>query len=142
MRRSYVLDTIDEVSREEGQTSPTDALPSLPSTRPLGPDSPFPDNVRRLFGLHALSGAEAAKLLGISQSTIVKWTQGTRAPSFKTAMIVGSFFQISAERLATADFSDLLANELANPERFRAVEERVTRARATLERRGARGKER
>src|SRR4051812_35962664 len=105
--------------------------------RPLAPESPFPDNVRRLFGLHALSGAEAAKLLGISQSTIAKWARGTRAPSFKTAMIVGSFFQVSAERLATAEFFDLLANELASPERFRAVEERVTRAREKLERRGA-----
>jgi transcriptional regulator with XRE-family HTH domain len=90
--------------------------------------------------VHALSGAEAAKLLGISQSTIVKWTQGTRAPSFKTAMIVGGFFQVSAERLATAEFSDLLANELANPERFRTVEERITRARARLESKAGRRK--
>jgi transcriptional regulator with XRE-family HTH domain len=110
--------------------------------RPLGPDSPFPDNVRRLFGLHALSGSEAAKLLGISQSTIVKWAQGTRAPSFKTALIVGDFFQISADRLATAEFSDLLANELANPERFRTVEQRISRARARLEREAGRKKKR
>jgi len=109
---------------------------------PLGPDSPFPDNVRRLFGLHALSGAEAAKLLGISQSTIVKWNQGIRTPSFNRALIVGRFFQVSAERLATADFSDLLANELANPERFQTVEERITRARARLEREAGRGKKR
>jgi DNA-binding XRE family transcriptional regulator len=89
-----------------------------------------------------LSGAEAAKLLGISQSTIAKWSQGTRAPSFKTAMMLGAFFLLPAERLATADFSDLLANELANPQRFQTVEKRITHARARLEREAGRKKKR
>jgi hypothetical protein len=38
---------------------------------------------------------------------------------------VREFFGVPADRLATAEFEDLLQNELANPERFRAVETKI-----------------
>ena len=91
----------------------------------------FHNNVRRLFGLHGLS-AEAAKLLGISQSTLVKWGRGIRDPSFATALTIGDFFQVPADRLANAEFSGLLECELADPERYRAVEAKIHRARSEL----------
>jgi hypothetical protein len=39
---------------------------------------------------------------------------------------------VPADRLARADFEDLLANELADPERFRDVEAEIRRRRSTL----------
>ena len=80
MRRSDCLDTIDDVSNEEGQASPTERQQFPPSVRPIGPDSPFANNIARLFRLHALSGAEAAELLHISQSTISEMDSGNPGP--------------------------------------------------------------
>jgi hypothetical protein len=39
---------------------------------------------------------------------------------------------VPADRLAAAEFIDLLQHELADPERFEAVETRIHRARAGL----------
>lgn len=65
-------------------------------------------------------------------STISKWGSGSRSPSFLTALKVGEFFGVSADRLATAPFEDLLAHELADPERFKAVEARIHKAKTGL----------
>jgi len=92
----------------------------------------FHNNVRRLFGLHGLSAAEAAKLLGISQSTLVKWGRGIRDPSLRSALTIGDFFQVPADRLANAEFSALLQRELADPKRYRAVEAKINRAGSAL----------
>jgi hypothetical protein len=46
--------------------------------------------------------------------------------------MVGEFFGVPADRLATAEFDDLLQNELANPERFKAVETKICYARSGL----------
>jgi hypothetical protein len=45
---------------------------------------------------------------------------------------VGEFFGVPADRLAPAEFADLLQHELADPERFQAVETRIHHARAGL----------
>jgi hypothetical protein len=45
---------------------------------------------------------------------------------------VGEFFGVPADRLATAEFEDLLQNELADPERFQAVETRIHYARSGI----------
>jgi transcriptional regulator with XRE-family HTH domain len=92
----------------------------------------FPDNLSRLLGIHNLTAREAAKILGLSQSTFAKWGTGLRQPSFATALMVGEFFGVPADRLATAEFEDLLQNELANPERFQAVETKIRYARSGL----------
>lgn len=93
----------------------------------------FPDNLRRLLGLHSLTAREAAQMLDLSQSTFAKWGTGIRQPSFATALRVGEFFSVPADRLATARFSDLLEHELADPDRFHAVEERIRLERARLD---------
>lgn len=92
----------------------------------------FPDNLSRLLGIHNLTAREAAKILGLSQSTFAKWGTGLRQPSFATALKVGEFFGVPVDRLATAEFEDLLQNELANPERFQAVETKIRYARSGL----------
>ena len=92
----------------------------------------FPDNLSRLLGVHNLTAREAAKMLGLSQSTFAKWGTGLRQPSFATALKVGEFFGVPADRLATAEFEDLLQNELADPERFQAVETRIHYARSGI----------
>jgi transcriptional regulator with XRE-family HTH domain len=92
----------------------------------------FRDNLIRLLGVHNLSAREAAAILGLSESTVGKWGTGIRQPSFATALTVGEFFGVPADRLATAKFEDLLQHELADPERFRAVEARIHRARTGL----------
>ena len=93
----------------------------------------FPDNLRRLLGLHALTAREAAALLDLSVSTFTKWERGLRQPSFGTALRVGEFFGVAADRLATAKFKDLLEHELADPDRFDGVEEKIRVERARLD---------
>ena len=93
----------------------------------------FKNNLTRLLGLHNLSAREAAQLLGLSQSTLGKWGTGARQPSFATALKVGEFFGVPPDRLATAEFADLLEHELCDPERFRTVERRIQHARSGLQ---------
>ena len=92
----------------------------------------FRNNLSRILGLHNLTARDAAKILGLSQSTVAKWATGGRQPSFATALKLGDFFGVPADRLATAEFTDLLEHELADPERFEAVETRIHHARAGL----------
>ena len=92
----------------------------------------FRNNFSRLLGLHNLTAREAAQILELSQSTVGKWGTGLRQPSFATALKVGEFFGIPADRLATAEFTDLLQHELGDPERFQAVETKIHHARAGL----------
>lgn len=95
----------------------------------------FAENLARLLGVHHLDAKKAAALLGMSESAFTKWATGKRRPSFETAMRIGDFFQVPPERLARTPFQDLLANELADPERFRVVENMI--AQATGQQRGA-----
>lgn len=92
----------------------------------------FKNNLTRLLGMHNLTSREAAQILGLSESTLGKWGTGLRQPSFATALKVGEFFGVPADRLATAEFQDLLQHELADPERFQAVETRIHHARTGL----------
>ena len=92
----------------------------------------FADNLERLLGLHKVSAKEAASLLGLSQSSFSKWATGKRRPSFTTAIELGEFFQVSAEKLARSPFADLLDNELSSAERFEAVEQKIQKHRTGL----------
>lgn len=91
------------------------------------PTSRFTDNLERLLGLHRLSWGMFGELVGISDSTLSKWQSGARNPSFTTALKVGDFFRVDEGRLARADFGDLLENELADAERYWAVERAIRR---------------
>ncbi len=95
----------------------------------------FASNLDRLLGLHRMTQTEVEQIIHISQSSLSKWRSGDRSPSFKLALMVGQFFGVPADRIATATFDDLLANELADPERFKVVEEKIARERRKAARR-------
>lgn len=85
----------------------------------------FTDNLVRLLGMHALSQHLAAQLVGVSNTTMSAWMTGKSTPSLSKAVAVAELFEVSADRLISAPFADLLARELADPERFARVEERL-----------------
>jgi DNA-binding XRE family transcriptional regulator len=94
--------------------------------------SRFTDNFVRLLGLHALSQHFTAQLLGVSEATMSAWMNGKSTPSLAKAIDIADLFQISTDRLMGARFPDLLADELADPERFGRVETRIKRGRSKL----------
>jgi DNA-binding XRE family transcriptional regulator len=85
----------------------------------------FAENVRRLLGVHDLEQTEAARLLGLSKASFSAWNAGRRRPSFPVALSIAEFFEIPADRLATAEFGDLLTHELADRSRFESVERKI-----------------
>jgi transcriptional regulator with XRE-family HTH domain len=92
----------------------------------------FQDNFVRLLGLHGLSQHFTAQLLGVSEATMSAWMNGKSTPSLPKAIDIAQLFQISTDRLMGAEFADLLANELADPDRFERVEKRIKRGRTKL----------
>ncbi len=60
---------------------------------------PFADNLTILRGLHNLTNARAAPLLGFSQQTLSEWQSGKQAPSWRGIKAVAGFFEVSVEVL-------------------------------------------
>jgi transcriptional regulator with XRE-family HTH domain len=85
----------------------------------------FSDNLRRLLGLHGITQHKAAQLLEVTAATMSTWMTGKAVPSLGRATRIARLFEIPTDRLLEADFSDLLAHELSDPDRFRAVEARL-----------------
>jgi len=89
------------------------------------------DNLRRLIGMHALrvsshdSSVGAASLVGISAQALSELQSGKRSPSLATAQAIANFFEVPLDRLLNAAFSDLLAHELADPDRYQRVEKKI-----------------
>lgn len=101
----------------------------MPDTRePLR----FTDNFIRLLGLHGLTQHFTAELLGVSAATISSWMNGKSTPSLGKAIDIAELFKLSTDRLMGAEFSDLLAHELADRDRFDQVELRIKRGRTNL----------
>ena len=94
--------------------------------------SRFTDNFVRLLGLHALTQHFTAELLAVSEATVSGWMNGKTTPSLNKAIAIAELFQVGTDRLMGAEFSDLLATDLADPARFKRVEERIRRARTGL----------
>ena len=129
----------NETAEQEGKESQDEDvaqladLPTRVSDVPGTPDQPrreagagnFTDNLVRLLGMHALSQHLAAQLVGVSNTTMSAWMTGKSTPSLSKAVAVAELFEVSAERLISAPFADLLSRELADPERFARVEERL-----------------
>jgi transcriptional regulator with XRE-family HTH domain len=88
----------------------------------MPPSDRFADNLQRLAGLHGLTMKRAAALADVSESVVSKWASGDRHPSFTSALKFAVIFDVPADRLARADFGELLENELADAEKFRRVE--------------------
>lgn len=92
----------------------------------------FGDNVPRLMGLHRLTGRDASQLLDVSPQTISEWAYNKRDPNLQKLLMLADFFEVPGDRLMNARFEDLLANELADPDRYLRVQEKITRARRHL----------
>jgi DNA-binding XRE family transcriptional regulator len=97
--------------------------------------SRFEDNFIRLLGLHATSQHTAAQVLGVSAATMSSWVKGHSTPSLPKAIAIAELFGISTDRLMGATFSDLLAHELADPQRFEEAEARIEQGRRKKRRR-------
>ncbi len=100
--------------------------------KPTEKSTKFADNLERLLGLHRLTSRQFSELVDVSESVLSKWQSGDRSPSFGSALLIADFFGVPADRLARADFDELLTHELADPERFREVEGEIRRRRSTL----------
>src|SRR5215216_4927465 len=91
------------------------------------------DNLPRLLGMHNLSAREASELLGVSQVALSAIATGKRKPSLATLMTLAGFFDVSADKLLTSSFEDLL-DELSDRERYSRVEEKIRPGYAALAR--------
>jgi transcriptional regulator with XRE-family HTH domain len=59
----------------------------------------FRENLTILRGLHNLSNAKAAGILGFSQQTLSEWQSGKQAPSWRGIKAVAEFFEVPVEVL-------------------------------------------
>jgi transcriptional regulator with XRE-family HTH domain len=84
------------------------------------------NNLRRLFGLHALRPTRDHHLLGLSPQALSELQSGSRTPSLSTADRLAEFFEISFERLRKAPFEELLETEIADGDRFKRVEKKIS----------------
>jgi transcriptional regulator with XRE-family HTH domain len=89
----------------------------------------FGNNLTRLVGFHNVQAVEVAEWTGMTASIFSKWVRGHREPSFRSAIAIGDFFGLSADRLARTPFVDLVGNELADVDRFERVEAEIRRRR-------------
>jgi transcriptional regulator with XRE-family HTH domain len=86
------------------------------------------DNLKRLLGLHDLTARDASANLKISQQAISELQSGKRtSPRYRTMQTIAEFFEVPSDRLASSPFEELLAMELADPERYRRVEAKIKR---------------
>jgi transcriptional regulator with XRE-family HTH domain len=96
------------------------------------------NNIRRILGLHALRATRDSYLLELSPQALSELQTGTRRPSLETITKIATFFEVPIERLMSAGFDDLLANELSDPERFQRVEAKKETAPTRTRRRARR----
>jgi len=97
--------------------------------------SRFGENLARVLGLHALTGRQAARLLGVSEQAVSEWLTGKREPGTASLTRIASSFEIDALRLMNEPFSAVLP-QLADPDRFERVEKRLTGAEWVTDKRG------
>jgi transcriptional regulator with XRE-family HTH domain len=88
-------------------------------------DEGFAYTLPRLLGLHGLSGVKLAGLLDVSTQYVSLLMKGERRPTPERLRELGDLFGIDPDRLARASFEELLQQELADPQRYRATEQRI-----------------
>ena len=93
-------------------------------------DGDFAYTLPRLLGLHNLSGASFARLLGVSTQYVWMLMNAERTPTDERLAQIADIFGIDPGRLSHAPFDDLLRTELADPGRYRKADARI----ASLER--------
>jgi transcriptional regulator with XRE-family HTH domain len=90
----------------------------------MTPSDHFPDNLKKLAGMHGLQMKELAMLINASESVVAKWASGDRNPSFTYALRVGDLFQVDPGKLARLSFDELLERELG-AEQYRKAQETI-----------------
>jgi transcriptional regulator with XRE-family HTH domain len=88
------------------------------------------DNIRRLLGVHALTAAEGAALIGISPQGLSELLWRER-PSLESLERLESFFEVDLSDLLRTPFVELLEVEVADRQRFRRVEAKIRKHRAS-----------
>jgi transcriptional regulator with XRE-family HTH domain len=91
----------------------------------------FGDNLYRVMGLHRLTAADAKVFIDVSAQTLSEWKRG-KSPNLNTLLRVAEFFEIHGDRLINAPFTELLTNELCDPDRFERVEHKIRAHQTTL----------
>src|SRR5215208_2838543 len=86
--------------------------------------SRFGENFARVLGLHALTGRQAARVLGVSEQAVSEWLTGKREPGTSSLVQIASSFEVDALRLMNEPFSSVLP-QLADRDRFERVEKRL-----------------
>ncbi|HUF02490.1 MAG TPA: helix-turn-helix transcriptional regulator [Gaiellaceae bacterium] len=85
----------------------------------------FPDNLERLLGLHRLTSARAAKLIGVSPTTLSYWRNGKQTPGARTQHSLLVFFELDYWDLNWRPFGEILEGPLADRARFERVEAKI-----------------
>ena len=97
--------------------------------------SKFGENFARVLGLHALTGRQAARFLGVSEQAVSEWLTGKREPGTSSLVQIASSFEVDALRLMHEPFATVLP-QLADPERFDRVENRLNGLEWATDKRG------
>lgn len=93
----------------------------------------FAYTLPRLLGLHNLSGAKAAELLGMTPQHMWMLLNKRNKPTYERLRAIDELFGIKPDRLVDAPFEELLQAELADPVRYRETEERIAAREAQKE---------
>lgn len=85
----------------------------------------FSKNLRTMLGVHALTAKEVSKLSGVSVNALSSWMTGERDPSLTSMQKLAEFFEIDAFKLLGQYTGSFLYEELADPDRWQRVEEKI-----------------
>jgi putative transcriptional regulator len=69
--------------------------------------------LRRLGKGHALSQAQLARKLGVSQNTVSRWESGEHRPTMQDALVIVRFFNVPISRLFFEDEDQSLAGRVS-----------------------------
>ena len=88
------------------------------------PASHVSENLRLLQGIHNLSGAHAARLLGVSVQSYSDWIHARQEPGMKSARRISALFGIPLGLLIDGD-RDELAKIYFSQDHYGATESRI-----------------
>ena len=130
---SISVSTVKHHLNRDQDTPPTrPRRPLPPAAKPVEPgaDQPasrFSQNLRLLQGVHNLSGARTARLLGVSFQSFSDWTTGKQEPGMKSLKQVSALFGVPLGLLIDADRIDLAKMYFAKGH-YAATENRIAAA--------------
>src|SRR5579862_4373546 len=91
----------------------------------------FGTNLHRVAGLHGLTAGQAAHALGVAPHTYSAWISGSRTPGPRALAAVRLVFEVDPFLMELRPTAEIL-EDLADPERFIRVEERLAPHRQQL----------